>query len=326
MLTYEQILQKIDQLEEAKILLAGLELKIFTVLGKGRYSARQVAQKARTHKEGTEMLLNALVAMGALRLHGSLYSNTAVTYKHLCESSRDYKKGTVMLRKEHRHEWDDLINVVRNGRDLTQYEGGDDPEFRWLFTHAMHERSFELSGKKAEIIARKPVGRLLDLAGGPGSYSIAILRKDRKASTTLFDRPATLRVAKEIIKKMGYVKRFNFIEGDLFETDYGNDYDTVLYSNVLHIYNQKENKILFRNIHRCLKDRGRFVLVDFFLKDNRTEPYDAALFSLNMLLFTATGKSYTYTETEEMLRGEGFGKIKRFKVGEGVGIMEAVKL
>ncbi|MFQ5443695.1 MAG: methyltransferase [Nitrospinales bacterium] len=325
MLTYDQIIQKIDQLEEAKILLAGLELKIFTVLGKGRYSAPQVAKKARTHREGTEMLLNALVALGALRLNKNLYSNTPVTYKHFCVSSKDYKKGTVMLRKEHRHEWDDLINIVRNGRDLSQYEGGDDPEFRWLFTHAMHERSFELSGKKAQAITRKPVGRLLDLAGGPGSYSVAILRKDKKASATLFDRSATLRVAREIIKETGYLKRFKFIEGDLFKTDYGNHYDTVLFSNVLHIYNPKENKILFRKIYRCLNEGGRFILVDYFLKDNRNEPYNAALFSLTMLLFTATGKSYTYSETEKILRATGFVNLKRFKVGEGVGIIEAVK-
>ena len=82
---------------------------------------------------------------------------------------------------------------------------------------------------------------------------------------------------------------------------------------------------MFRKIHRCLNEGGRFILVDYFLKDNRTEPYDAALFSLTMLLFTATGKSYTYSETEKILRATGFGNLKRFKVGEGVGIIEAVK-
>ncbi len=326
MLTYQQIIEKIDQLEEAHILIAALELRIFSILGKAKLTARQVAGRAGTSQEGTEPLLNALVAMGALGKQQDRFKNTPETYKHFCESSPHFKKGLVALRTDSRREWEKLWTVVREGRDLSEYEGGDDPEFRRWFTHAMHERSRNFTDPVARAVARKRVGRMIDLGGGPGSYSAAILKRDKKARAVLLDRPAAIHVARELHERSPIAKRLEFREGDLFETDFDNHFDTVLFSNILHIYNPKENKKLFRKIHRCLVPGGRFVLVDLFLKENRTEPYDAALFSLTMLLFTATGKTYTFQETQELLKTTGFGKVQKFRVGKGSSLLEAVKV
>ncbi len=325
LLTFKQIIEKIDQLEEANILLAALELRIFSILADKTLSARAIAKNADSSPMETETLLNALVAMGALSKSKALFKNTPETYKHLCESSPHYKMGTVKLRSHNRNEWENLLETVRGGRDPSPHEGDDDPDFRGFFTHAMHERSSFYSAKLATCIARKPVGRLLDLGGGPGSYSAAILRKDKKATATLFDRAATLQVAKKILEPMPVFPRFDFLDGDLFQADFGQGFNTVLFSNILHIYNPKENRLLFKKIHRCLEKGGRFILVDLFLKEDRTEPYDAALFSLTMLMFTATGKTYTFKETETLLEKAGFGSVKRTALGSGSTLLEAVK-
>lgn len=325
MLTFRQIIDKIDRLEEAHVLLAALNLRLFSVLKKDRLPARVISRKAGTRSRETECLLDALVAMGALQKTGDLFSNTSATYKHLCDTSPHYKKGTVMLRGENRKEWSDLIQTIRDGRDPTQYGGGDDPEFRRPFTFAMHERSQRYARRISEVVTRKPVGRLIDLGGGPGSYSAAILRRDKKATATLLDRAAALAVARELWTGTKILQRFDFQEGDLFNTDYGKDFDTVLFSNILHIYNEGQNLKLFRKIHRSLKKGGRFILVDLFLDKNRTSPYEAALFSLTMLMFTATGRTYTSQETKELLGKSGFGSCKQFDLGSGSSLIEAIK-
>ena len=233
------------------------------------------------------------------------------------------KEAQFFLRKENRNEWSRLIDVLSNGRDMTSE---DDPDFRTPFTHAMHERSMVYATPLTQFITRKQVGKMLDIGGGPGSYSAHILKFDRTAKCTLIDRPASLEVAKSLLAKSPVLTRFDFVPGDLFTVNFAKQTDTVLYSNILHIYNESENSRLFKKIYQSLKPGGRFILVDLFLKDNRTVPRDAAMFSLTMLLFTNTGKTYTFQETKRLLKKNGFGKFEYCKLGQGTSFIEAVKI
>jgi len=325
MLTFKQFNETIDRLEDARILLAALEFEVFSVIDNRSLTAREVARKTKTHLEGMQCLLNALVALKAMRFKNGKYSNTREMYKHFAESSPHYKKGTAFLKSEKNDEWAHLIRTIKKGRDLKAFEGGDDPKFRYLFTHAMHERSIAHADYISEIICKKSIGRFLDLGGGPGSYCAAVLKKDSKAEATLLDRPSAIKVAKELFGKSKFMNRFNFIKGDLFETDFGTDYDTIFFSNILHIYNPDQNKILFRKMKKSLNPGGRLVLVDYYLNKDGTGPYEAALFSLTMLLFTATGKTYTFEETEKMLKQTGFHKFKRIPLEEGTGMLVALR-
>jgi len=322
MLKFQEIIDKIDQLEEANILLAALEFRIFTHLGNTGLTAPALARKANAQAEPMERLLNALASMGALKKLDRKYFNTRETFKHFCEDSPHYKRGHVMLRKTNRDEWSGLIKVIREGRNFPEFEGEDDPEFRREFTYAMHERSQLYAPQIAECVARKPVGYLLDLGGGPGSYSAEILKHEKQAHALIVDRPATLESAKEIIAKQKAGSRIEMSAGDIFELDHKQTFDTVLFSNILHMYSTKENRLLLKRIHRALKPSGRLILVDLFLDDKETSPMDAAFFSLTMLMFTKTGKSYTFSETEKLLTAAGFGKFKRFPLTNGSSILE----
>jgi ubiquinone/menaquinone biosynthesis C-methylase UbiE len=323
-LNFEQFLNKIDQLEEANILLASLKFRVFTHLGKRNLASQTLAKKAGIDPKGAEALLNALVSLGALKKNGITYANTTESFRHFSEKSPEFKAGTIFLRMENRDEWSNLIDILKKGRVLSEAE--DEPQFREPFTHAMHERSRFYSKPLAEFITRKPVGTLVDLGGGPGSYSAEILRYDKSAKAILIDRPASLKVAKKILKYSKVINRFDFVAGDLFGISFGNQIDTILYSNILHIYNASQNTELFQKINKSLKPGGRFILVDLFLNNSRTEPLDAALFSLTMLLFTETGRTYSFKETENMLKKNGFGRFKRIDLGKGSSLIEAVKV
>jgi ubiquinone/menaquinone biosynthesis C-methylase UbiE len=325
MLTLNQFTETIDRLEEARILMASLEFKIFSILRQKSMTARQITKSSKTKLDGMEPLLNALTAMKALRFEKGKYSSAPHMYKYFCESSPHYLKGTAFLKLEKNDVWSRLIDTIRNGRDLTELEGEDEPEFRDPFTHAMHERSEPFAKTIAEIITRKPAGRFLDLGCGPGTYSAAVLRKDRKARATLLDRSSALKVAKELHGKLSLWSRMELKPGDLFHTPFGEDYDTIFYSNILHIYDPQENKQLFLKMKKGLNRGGRLVLVDFFHTRDATQPYEAALFGVSMLLFTATGKTYSYDETEKLLSQTGFHKFRRVSLGEGTGILMAFK-
>ena len=67
LLSYQEILKKIDQLAEANILISALELSIFSILEKRCMSAKQLSNVAKTQLDGTEILLDALSSMGVLK-------------------------------------------------------------------------------------------------------------------------------------------------------------------------------------------------------------------------------------------------------------------
>ena len=325
MLSYNQIINKIDQLEEANILLSALELRVFSILEKQSMSAKQLANDIKVKLEGAEVLLNALTAMGVLTKNTNGYKNTHVTYKYFCESSPDFKKGTVMLKMDGRGEYESLLHTIKYGRNLKEFEGEDDPIFRKLFTLAMHERSQKYASKVAKAVTQKKVGKLIDLGCGPGSYSAAILKKDKTATATLLDRAVAIKVARKLFKNQSLYERLNFVSGDLFDNKLESGYDTVLLSNIIHIYNTTQNKTIFKKINKCLKNGGRFILYDLFLKNSKIEPYDAALFAITMLLYTKTGKSYTFGEVYSLLKNSGFTQIKKTEIGFGSSIIEAIK-
>ena len=325
MLTLKQFTDTIDRLEEARILMAALEFRIFSILRQKKMTSSEVARQSKTKKGEMEALLNALTAMKALKFHKGRYSSAPQMYKYFCEDSPHYLRGTAFLKLEKNDEWARLIDIIRNGRDLSEFEEEDDPEFRDPFTHAMHERSGPYAAKIAEIITRKPAGRFLDLGSGPGTYSAAVLKKDKKAQAFLLDRATALKVARELHEPFAYWSRMELKPGDLFNTPYGQSMDTIFYSNILHIYNSQENKKLFFKMKKALVKGGRLILVDFFHTRDATQPYEAALFGVTMLLFTATGKTYSYDETEQLLSQTGFHKFRRISLGEGTGMLVALK-
>ena len=114
MLSYKNIINKIDQLEEANILLSALEFDIFSVLEKKSLRAKQLAIITKTQLEGMEILLNALAAMGVLNKTKNTFRNTPVTYKHFCQTSPDFKIGTVMLKMDSRGEYEKLSKIIKN--------------------------------------------------------------------------------------------------------------------------------------------------------------------------------------------------------------------
>ncbi|MCL0039505.1 acetylserotonin O-methyltransferase [Nitrospinaceae bacterium] len=326
MLSYKDIINKIDQLEEANILLSALVFNVFSVLEKKSLPVKQVASLTKTKLEGMEVLLNALAAMGVLNKNKNIFRNTPVTYKYFCKSSPDFRVGTVMLKLDSRGEYENFSKIIKKGRNHKEFESKDDPKFRKLFTYAMYERSELSADKVADAVSQKRVGKLLDLGCGPGSYTAAILKKDKTATATLMDRAVAIKVARKIYKTQSVYNRLHFVSGDFFDDEFGEGYDTVLLSNIIHIYNVKENKIIFKKINKALKRGGRFVLYDLFLNNSKTGPYDAALFAITMLLYTKTGKSYAFGEVDSLLRNAGFARIKKTRIGDGSSIIEAIKI
>jgi SAM-dependent methyltransferase len=321
--TYEDLLQTADAFTDSRTLIAGVELDLFTHLGKKSLTAKEIARKADASVEGTEFLLNALTGMGLLVKSRDRFRNTPVSRTYLDAASPQSITNFIWLAGQHWNDWIGLAETVRKGRRPQKRASPDNPAFRKRFSKALHERSFYLAPKILRPIDLRGARTLLDLGGGAGSYAFALLLKYPELRATIFDRPAAVKVAHAEAKRADLAAQVDVIAGDLFKDDYGGPYDVIFYSNVVHIYSLQENRQILGKIKKALRPGGRLIIVEYFLDKDQTRPPDVSAFNLMMLLFSERGRCYTWGEATEWLKQAGFSRFRRTQVDGKIGILEA---
>jgi hypothetical protein len=75
---------------------------------------------------------------------------------------------------------------------------------------------------------------------------------------------------------------------------------------------------LLRKVRDALAPKGRVAVHEFALAENRASPPSGALFSINMLVNTESGRSYTASEMKSWLSKAGFGSIRVKPMGTTV--------
>ncbi len=89
-------------------------------------------------------------------------------------------------------------------------------------------------------------------------------------------------------------------------------------SQILHSLSKDESLALLNKSRDALNPKGRIAIHEFFLENNRAFPVPGALFSVNMLVNTAAGRSYTVQEMKAWLIKTGFRSIKTMVLGDTV--------
>src|SRR5262249_12012733 len=87
---------------------------------------------------------------------------------------------------------------------------------------------------------------------------------------------------------------------------YGDGYDVVLLSGVLHGLTEANCKKMLRKAYAALEPGGLIVVQELLLDDDEPKPLLPALFSLNMTL----GASYSAAEIMSWLYATGFVKAE----------------
>jgi SAM-dependent methyltransferase/uncharacterized protein YjhX (UPF0386 family) len=321
--SYEELIRTADAYADSRTLMTGVELDVFTHLGRKSLTAKDLARKSRASQEGMELLLNALVGMGLLGKKGARFYNKKMSQTYLDAASAHAITNFLWLSGQHWEDWMGLTKAIKKGRSQRASEPQDDPVFRRRFAQALHERSYYITPRLIRPIHLGRAKSLLDLGGGAGSYAFALLRKTPGLKATIFDRPPAVKVALAEARKTGLSKRVSVIGGDLFTHGYGGPYDIIFYSNVAHIYGPRENLQILRKVKKALRPGGRLLLVEYFLDQDRTHPPDVSSFALMMFLFTETGRCYTWDEVTQWLKQLGFSRFRRTSVTEKIGILEA---
>ena len=155
------------------------------------------------------------------------------------------------------------------------------------------------------------VRRILDLGGGSGAYSIAFAKACPDVQCEILDVPEVVPLTAEYVSQAGVSAQVRLRPGDMLQDDFGSGYDIIMLNAICHMFSEEQNRDIFRRANQALAPKGRLVVQDFILNPDKTGPQHAALFSLNMLVNTDAGASYSEVEYTRWMKAAGFTEVSR---------------
>ncbi len=186
-------------------------------------------------------------------------------------------------------------------------------DFARFFLRSTDSRNTYLAHAVAERL--RPRGpRLLDVAGGSGLYSCALVNAYPGLRPVLLEQPPVDILAREAIEERGLSDRVSVVTGDMFSIDFGadgtlRDFDTVLMSNVVHDWELPEVATLFSAAWRALRPGGQLVLHDAFLGHGPGRDRPVAEYSGLLMKFTA-GRCHSLADIRAALLAAGFADVE----------------
>jgi (2Fe-2S) ferredoxin/SAM-dependent methyltransferase len=318
----DELNARIRAFQESRAILTALELDVFTAVGE-RASAAEVAARLDTDPRSTEMLLNALAAMGLLLKQHHWYRNSPVAARHFSTTSPDCARTALLHTANLWKSWSTLTDAVRAGTAVLGQETGERGG-AWVrtFIAAMHRNASERAGAVVRAVGAAP-GHMLDVGGGSGAYSIAFAQANPQLEADILDLPEVAPIAQGHIHDAGLDDRVRVRCGDLRSAPLGEGYSLVLVSAICHMLSPEENRDLLQRCFLALAPHGRIVVQDFILDPDKASPKSAALFALNMLTGTRAGSTYSEPEYTAWLNAAGFSNIRRLRVPGPAGLMVA---
>ena len=312
--------------QKSRILLTAVELEIFSNIAEAGSSGHQVATRLDLNENACVRLMNALVSMGFLTKKNGLFFNTPESATFLSRKSPAVMGG--LMHTNHLWDtWSNLTEVVRTGISAHREEINDRGE-EWLFAFisAMHDRAMKQAPGQLSGVDLSGIRTMLDVGGGSGAFAMEFIRRKPEITATVFDLPQVVPITRKFIQKEGFGDQIKTFTGDYTVDELPSGFDLVFLSAVLHSNSLEVNRNLIQKCYNALNRKGRIVIHDWIMNQDRTEPSAGAIFSINMLVGTGAGDCFTEQEVTDMLHDAGFQQISRVVFESGLSQVTAQKI
>lgn len=290
---------------------AAVALDIFSLIGPQKLSAEDIGSQLSASPRGVVALLGALAAMGLITKDEDKYQNTSFSKRFLSKDSPEYMGYIIAHHHNLFASWGKLDRAVTTGKPTRERASYANEKEREAFLLGMFNQGMRLAPQMARVLDFSHVDRLLDLGGGPGTFGIHFCLANPHLKAAIWDLPTSEKIAKQTIENFQLNDRVTFVAGNFLEDKIEGAYDAVFLSHILHGEGPENCRQIIRSAASCLTPGGRIIIHEFILNDSEDGPLFPALFSLNMLVGTPEGQSYSESALTEMLAEAGMVDIQR---------------
>jgi len=270
--------------------------------------AAALARDLNLSERGVRLLLDGCVAEGLLTKKGECYSNSLLARIFLTPGSPGDLSTAIRYNRDIYSAWGKLPQFVRTGEPVEspQLHLGDDQDRTRTFVLSMHGRAMGIGRGIVPLLDYSGRKKLLDVGGGPGTFSVLITQAFPELQSTVLDLPAVVAVAAELIERQGASARVQTLAGDYHTTPFPSGVDAVNFFGMLHQESPDAIRLLARKAFEALEPGGVVTVMDMMTDETHTAPQFSALFALTMALTTTNGWVFSSEELRGWLEEAGF--------------------
>ncbi|MDF3130529.1 methyltransferase [Kiritimatiellaeota bacterium B1221] len=285
-----------------------LELNIFSELSEREQDIESLSKSISCAPLHLEALLNSLCGMGLLDKKKNHFFLHPDQKAYLDPRSPDNMLGAFAFNQDLAGLWMKLPGCIRSGEPVLPDNPhlGSDPDRTRRFVEGMHSRAGLMARNLLPCLHPPGGSKVLDVGGGPGTFSLKLAERDPSLEITVLDLPPVVKAAAEIHAGNPALGCITFQGGDYHHCDYPRNQDTLLYCGALHQEPDEGLDALLEKMKAALKPGGQLVVVDLMLNPDRCTPVYSALFELNMMLMRPHSKVHTSRELTQRLEHCGF--------------------
>lgn len=293
---------------DSQVFLTANRLKLFDQLAEGAQSAEALATALSLQPRQARLFLNACVALGLLELRNGRYANTAIARAFLVSGSPGYMGNAILYSDQLYGTWGQLEQGLRQDAPVLppqSYLGGDAARTR-AFVYGMHDRALGLARSLVGLVDLTGRRRMLDVGGGPGTYSILLTQRFPGLESVVLELEGVATIACEIVAANGAAGRVRLLPGDYHTTAFPGGCDVVLMSGMFHRETETNCRQLIGKARGCLEPGGLLIVSDVFADSGGASPLFATLFGLNMMLTAPDGGIHADADVARWMTEAGF--------------------
>ncbi|TSA25669.1 MAG: methyltransferase [Bacteroidetes bacterium] len=306
------------------------ELNVAGLLQNGNRKVENLASETNVNAESLYRVLRVLASHGIFREHADkTFSNTRL--------SRPLMEGPESLRHMLRHHlgplnWaitGELLESVRTGTDgfnrkygknIYDYLAGDSDRFA-LFDQSMADLSSLGLAPLLQAYSFSQFTTLADIGGGDGASLISILQICPNLRGILFDLPAALTKAKEMLHHTDLENLITLIEGNFMEA-VPSGADGYLLKHVLHNWDDQHCVAILSNIRKVMPEQGKLIVVEMLVPPGNRASV-AKMIDIQMLTSMPGGRERTRQEFEILFSRAGLSLTGEYPTVAPFSVLEA---
>jgi ubiquinone/menaquinone biosynthesis C-methylase UbiE len=310
-----------------------LELGLFWQLAETPQTAEEASRTLGIPPQRCGAWLELLAGMGYLERRDELYAPTAAARTAILDAFSRETWGH--LAEEERLRFPFGVDLARSmGHPLSVWAAQnhiphdylisirEDPGFARRFTNMLGELHLKMAEELAGLLDMRGARRVMDLGGGSGVVSLALLRRHPELSAVVVDHPHVCVAGREIAAARPEGERLTYRAGDFLYDDLPDDCDVALLCDV-GVYSET----LFRKIWCALNRGGRLVIVDDF-ESPAGQPSRACLryaFFQSMTRSVTNGARPSIADVQKLLARAGFQLSVEQRLTDGSIVLQGRK-